>query len=170
MSNNLNSDEKINKYLKDLSMDEKNNLYSIYQAYGEHFTSITRAMSDILFNWLFILNTGGLVAVITIFTSACDNLSLNKLFFMALCFLLGLVFIYIAARFEKTRFEKKIQALDNNYDLLKADQITVGSYCERISEETCPYYGYIISFIEILSFISFLGGATQGFFIIYMVN
>ncbi len=155
-------DEQNTKKWNDLSQDLISNLYETYSGHGKYFGSISRAMSDILFNWLFILNSGGLIGVVTIFASANKSALIDLSPRMAFWFALGLFLIYIAAQFEKRRFDKKGKALDDAFDLLKIGSITVGEYSRRISSDTFPW-GWLITTIEIFSFISFLLGVLIGF-------
>src|SRR5579872_5901405 len=110
----------------DLNRDQQIDLRSAYREHGKYFTNITRSMSDTIVNWLFILNSGGLLSVVTIFASSNNKQNLVKLsWHMGLCFALGIMFIFFASQLEHYRFNKKGKDLDNNFDLLRTNNITI---------------------------------------------
>ena len=42
----------------------------LFQGYGKYYTTICRSMADIIFNWAFALNTGGIITTVTFMGAA----------------------------------------------------------------------------------------------------
>jgi len=159
----FNNNEKWNT----LSESDKNEIILSYRSHGNYFNNKSRTLSDLLYNWLFILNSGGLVSVVTLITSKCTEFksSILAMMFMGISFIAGLILIYIATKFSKWQTNKKGGNLDKDFLLLTKGQIGPAEFEKRTYSDIFPC-DFLITFIEFLSLASFILGLIIGFKII----
>lgn len=145
-----------------LPLEFRQYMFSYYKDCRESCTNVIRMASDILWNWLFILNSGGLLSVITIFSSSKDQHKLMALCFnMGLCFVCGLFCIYIAVQLEHYRFTKKSNLLDKSFASFQDGKCTLQEFLNNINETAVSTW--LITICEIASFIFFVFGLIFGF-------
>lgn len=99
----------LNKTWSQLSKDEQNSIYSMYQGFGRYYTDITRTFTDFLFKWIITLNFGGLASTITLLASVIEK-DKEVLCICALSgvgFLFGITLLVLAAHLEHLRFGKR---------------------------------------------------------------
>jgi hypothetical protein len=156
-----------NKKWDQLITEEKENIVFHYRENGKFQTAVVSKMSDILFNWLFILNSGGLLSIVTIFASSNNKLNLIILcLLVGSCFIVGLLLISLAALLEHYRHKKNGELLDQMFDSIQNGEITVGNYLANISKFKIP--AWLIALFQTLSFLFFCGGITIGFYLEYL--
>ncbi len=154
-----------------LSSSEKTELVNYYRLNGKFYTTIVSAMSDILFKWVFILNSGGLIAVTTILASAFPNKNQQIMIIqyclrMGVSFVVGLILIYIAVQIEHWRFRKKGSELDNLFDDLQNSKLTVEMFYIKTSDKVG--YGRIVTLFELLGFYAFCTGLGIGLYNVWV--
>lgn len=161
LNNDANSEP---KQWSQLSSEGKKSLYAVYQECGRYYTDIICSLSDKIFNLLFVLNSGGLIGIITILSSFIDKPNHQKL--LTLCtwlgtfFFIGLIFIIIAIILEHYRFSKKGELLNKNFNLLQTDKMTVIDFQKNLSLETISQN--TVWFFELLSIFMFTLGLLKG--------
>jgi len=114
--------------------EEQENIYANYQAQGQYCTEIIKSMADKLFSWFFILNTGGLLGVMTLISATIskhDICSLYLVILLGMIFFTGIICSVIAVIYEQHRFIKKGEQLENNFDKLQNDQLTIAEFTKR---------------------------------------
>ena len=153
--------------LSDLERDEANHKY---MKHGEFYNCKSRALSDLVYNWLFILNSGGLVSVVTMLTTgyAKSNhisviwMHISLIAWMGVSFIAGILFIFSASQLSRWQTDKRGELLDRNFTLLTSGTMTVGAYENAIYAEIFPCE-LLMNFVELLSIFCFVIGFILGF-------
>ncbi|HVY53954.1 MAG TPA: hypothetical protein VHA13_05485 [Gammaproteobacteria bacterium] len=166
-SNNSESAFKNNEKWSDLPESDKKEIVWSYRSHGDYFNNKSRTISDLLYNWLFILNSGGLVSLVTLLTSKFKECKAFKLgmMHMGISFIAGLILIYIATKLSKWQTHKKGENLDKDFLLLTNDQISLAEFEKRIYSDIFPR-DFLITIIEFLSLTVFIIGLVKGFKIV----
>lgn len=134
MSNNNQPSNRdpFNRFYRNMSPEHRFEVIRIYRGYGEHYTSVVNRMSNMLFNWAFTLNTGGLVATIAFIGATLGLEILSKLailyIFLILVFCLGILFTCISGILEHKRFLQKGEILDSTFDDFQDNKITGNAF------------------------------------------
>lgn len=148
-----------NRNWSSLNTPEQNDINQKYTGHGQYLNTKLQALSDLVFNWLFILNSGGLVSVVTLYTSNCNKADINNMFY---AFIAGIVLIYIATKLSQLQSYRKGKSLDKVFVELTLNKINIGEYENKIYEEIFPC-DLLIFLIEALSLLSFIAGLIIAF-------
>jgi hypothetical protein len=133
-----------------------------YRGHGQYITEICRTMSDILFNWAFYLNGGGLIAIAA-FVGTIEKISFCKLIsilFLLFLFAAGTIFIIVAAHYEQKRFAEKGKVLEEAFGKFQNNEITAQSFFSSAHHRT--KYDYWAPCLEKLSFVCGCSGILLG--------
>jgi len=147
MSHDENEDQYKNICSK-MKQECRYQIASTYNGYGKYYTKICNEMAGKLFNWLFILNTGGFSVSLHTYNS---NKSLTSIFYLLVIFGFGILFTYLSVVFEQRKFDKKGAKLENRYKDFQSDKI-IGS---QFLDDLPPKLGCLDKVPEVLEKIGF---------------
>ncbi|HAT1994251.1 TPA: hypothetical protein I8010_002088 [Legionella pneumophila] len=131
----------------------ENQIKERYRAFGDYYTKLTVSLNDKLYNWIFILNTGGVI-IITPYMLDKKNL----LFLIPISiFILGIITIFIAVLFERIRFIEKGKKLDEIHREY-FNKIITQEYLEKNIPAKISFYDKASPIAEIISVLLFFIG------------
>jgi len=146
------------KLAGELSQREFNEVFRIYQGHSKHAVGIYTKNNEILINWLFILNTGGIISVLS-------NLKINSLMFSFILFgsliffILAVIALFISLNVEKNKFETKGAWIDEMFETFQNGEITAEHFFDELANwkgTQWPWY------LEIISLACFAIGVILG--------
>jgi len=147
-----------NKHVKDTTHEGYSEINRIYQGLSSHTNNVINTSSGRITNWAFILNTGGLTALL----SSNPN-NANYLSYIAFSlFSLGLFLIVSAVLFEIFRFIKRGKIIDTIHDKFENNEITRNEFLNETIYSNKKRSYSCVWFLEILSYIFFFSGLIIG--------
>ncbi|HAU1514571.1 TPA: hypothetical protein ACPYPK_001023 [Legionella pneumophila] len=124
-------EDPFNKNRNELSPDNDFEMNKYYQGVTQYYGKIAQESNKILINWIFALNTGGLVILIPfIFKFSGCRLAIS--IFAALTYLLGIISIYFSILLERNKFNSLAENSEKKYKAYQNNKITGREYIESI--------------------------------------
>ncbi|KTD31266.1 hypothetical protein [Legionella maceachernii] len=156
-----NEDDPYNYPLNELEPSHLQEIVNLYRGFAQYYQKISQESNRVIVNWLFVLNTGGLIFVIPLF----DKLTSRMIsLLVAVPFLIGIALIYWSIASEKSKFEKMSNKLEKIFIDFNNEKITARYFIEQAYSLRGTR---IPSYTEFCSLIFWIIGAMLGFYFLY---
>ncbi|STX84922.1 Uncharacterised protein [Legionella donaldsonii] len=109
-------------------------LHQIYKGISEYYTKNIKSSHNLIINWLFLLNTGSIVGVISLISS--DRTNLKTLYPSLFLWCLGIICIFISVKLHRHKSTVNARRLDMFFEELQDLKISGSTFLKKIYEET----------------------------------
>ncbi len=122
-----------------IAQDERDQIAEIVSDNKASDLDTVNSYSSMLYQWYFILNSGGLIGTITLLSFKLGKFYIPLCASLLIIFFLGIVSIVAANILEAKWFKKSASKIDENYNLFTTDQITKKELFELMDEDVQSY-------------------------------
>lgn len=125
------SDDPYNKKRNEIEPKYDFEINKYYQGITQYYGTIAQEANKTIINWIFALNTGGLVILVS-FVFKFSGCQLAISIFAAIAYLLGVVSIYFSILLEKNKFFYLADNSEVKYKAYQNNNITGREYIDNI--------------------------------------
>lgn len=152
-----NNQDLYNQKYSDLAPKYQDELVNLYKGQANHCDHIYFDVNKTIINWIFIINTGSVIAVLSLITS--KNKPIVCWFVAALAFfILGIIFIFASLFLERKKFCDKGDSVEKAFAELHANKIKGRDFINELypnasdkRPQLCEYIGIIFTVLGIAS-------------------
>lgn len=157
--------DETDKKWSEMNPGEREHLDDLVRSVEKMDYKISHKYNKLLYNWLFLINAGGLVGaliLLNLFKNTKSGIVLCAI--MAILFAVGIIGIILAAKIEMTQFKLDGKTTSEIFHAFKQNNMTTSDFKLKLQPDSLSVS--FVSKLEILSFVVFFLGIIIAFCLI----